>query len=69
MVWPVGGPWEDSEAAIQGKETTLPAAKQHAFDAGISLLADITRDRAPYLPAYHDMRSVNSFAGAAMMMR
>ena len=69
MVWPVRGPWDDSEAALQGRESSLEAAKQQAFDAGISMLADMTRYRAAYLPSFAAMKALDAWPEFVPTMR
>ncbi len=49
MVWPMHALWAVDPTPVSGRETLILDAKRQAFDTGISMLADLTRDRATSL--------------------
>ncbi len=56
MVWPAAELWDGDGSPVTGREPSLALAKRAAFDTGISMLADLTRDRATALPDLLAMR-------------
>ena len=56
MAWRTVELWDGEILPVSGRETSLHAAKRQAFDTGISMLTDLTQDRATGLPAIVAMR-------------
>ena len=56
MAWRTAEVWDEEVLPVSGREASLHAAKRRAFDAGMSMLTDLTQDRATGLPAIVGMR-------------